>query len=1094
MGLTVSSNSASPSLSSESAEEQLVFTLKNMEEGNIAINELLTLFIARAPTALAMFDGEMRYLTASQRWLDDFGLKGGDVTGQRHYDLFPEIPEAWRQVHERGLAGETISAAEDCFERLDGSKQWLRWEVLPWHRHDNSIGGIIIFSEEISEQVAARRLLLETQHSLTEAQMIAHVGSFEYIVATGQTVWSAEEHRIYGLDPGGRSPVLGDLPAKHIHPEDAELVHRTFTTAINTGSVYELEHRIIRPDGSERWVFDRAHPYVDGNGKLERYIGATLDITDRKEAEEALHQSKIMIRTTMDSLTTNICVLDAQGTILSVNRKWQEFAVANSENPEKVGVGSNYLAVCDKAEGNEGESARLFAQGLRSVIAGELASYELEYSCQSPAGQLWFYGRASRFSGSGPACVVVAHEDATDLKRAEKDLREKSTLLQAIIEGSSDVIFVKDLEGRYILVNSVTARKMGKRKEEILGMDDSVFFPKEKVRSIQENDRQILSEKIALTNESIITSSSGVETVFQTIKGPLLDAEGKVYGIFGIARDVTAFKEAQALLIKSNHQLSLTRRQAEAANRAKSEFLANMSHELRTPMNAIIGLGHLALLTNLTTQQRDYLTKITTSADRLLLLLNDLLDLSKIEAGKLELDLLSFALHPLLYHLLSLMEISAGAKGIWLHLTVHPETPHHLVGDPLRLEQIILNLLGNAVKFTHAGEVELFVRPTPTNDDGILLEFSVRDTGIGMTPEQMEQIFSPFTQADGSTTRTFGGTGLGLSICRQLTELMGGEIGVTSEPGVGSTFTFTAGFLQGEAPMVEAEAVSEMNAVKAALRGCRLLVAEDQELNQQVIREILERVGAKVTMVTDGRQAVAAATAADPPFDAVLMDMQMPKLDGYGATILIREQISADRLPVIAMTAHAMKEERDRCLAAGMNDHLSKPINPDRLYVCLNRWVRPSSHREPLPPSLPNSPTTPERGSNRAAPGVILIVDHEPADIMLLNGMLPEERNCLAATDAATGLKLALSAQPDLILLNAATDGVEFCRTLAQHPATARIPVILLVSGEGNQEIADGFAAGAVDYIAKPYNSVEVNRRVNIPRPLRGGRLVPRPA
>jgi two-component system, sensor histidine kinase and response regulator len=221
---------------------------------------------------------------------------------------------------------------------------------------------------------------------------------------------------------------------------------------------------------------------------------------------------------------------------------------------------------------------------------------------------------------------------------------------------------------------------------------------------------------------------------------------------------------------------------------------------------------------------------------------------------------------------------------------------NHLRGNPLRLEQIILNLRGNAVKFTSAGKMKLVAHPLPSSDDGISLEFSVRDTGIGMPPEQMGRIFNPFTQADGSTTRTFGGTGLGLSICRQLTELMGGEIGVASRPGQGSTFTFIARFRQGEAPMAEAEAVPDKNAVRAALRGCRLLVAEDQEINQQVIREVLEQVGSNVTMVADGRQAVAAATAADIPFDAVLMDLQMPKLNGYTATLLIREQIPANRI------------------------------------------------------------------------------------------------------------------------------------------------------------------------------------------------------
>ena len=504
-------------------------------------------------------------------------------------------------------------------------------------------------------------------------------------------------------------------------------------------------------------------------------------------------------------------------------------------------------------------------------------------------------------------------------------------------------------------------------------------------------------------------------------------------------------------------------------------------------MNAIIGLGHLALQTNLTLQQHDYLTKITLSADRLLLLLNDLLDLSKIEAGKLEIDEISFTIQPILDHLICLMEVAAGAKRVRVRLTIHPETPRHLLGDPLRLEQILLNLLGNAVKFTDAGEVELFVRPLRTEDDGITLEFSVRDTGIGMSPEQMEQIFNPFTQADGSTTRRFGGTGLGLSICRQLAELMGGEIVVISEPEKGSTFTCTLRFLPSAAPAMVSEVLPDKESVRAALTGCRLLVAEDQELNQQVLREILEQVGAIVTVVDDGRQAVTAATTAAPPFDAVLMDLQMPVLDGYGATLLIREQISAHRLPIIAMTAHAMKEERDHCLAGGMNDHLAKPVNPDRLYACLIRLVRSGCSEMPLMFGEPNPES--EKGATlilpqrlaQVRPGVtILLVDRDPAIITRLNEMLPEHHTCLAATDGATAMKLALSTQPDLVLLNGAMDGYELCRALSGNQATAEIPLILLLSGDDSQEIVTGFSAGAVDYIANPLDVIVVNARVNI--------------
>ena len=362
-------------------------------------------------------------------------------------------------------------------------------------------------------------------------------------------------------------------------------------------------------------------------------------------------------------------------------------------------------------------------------------------------------------------------------------------------------------------------------------------------------------------------------------------------------------------------------------------------------MNAIIGLGHLVLQTDLTPRQLDYLQKMTTAADSLLQVLTDVLDLSKIEAGKLELEEIDFPLRPSLEQLVNLMESKSAEKGLRFHLALAPATPEYLVGDPLRLRQVLLNFLSNAVKFTRKGEVSLAVRPLTDDGKQVVLEFSVRDTGIGLTPDQVNYIFEPFSQGDSSTTRLYGGTGLGLSICRRLVTLMGGNIEVTSEPGQGSTFTFTARFHRGKAVDVLPESAQNPYG-RTALRGCRVLVAEDQPINQQVIREVLQQVGVIVTLAADGREALLAVTREKGRFDAVLMDIQMPNLDGHQATRLIREQLSAERLPIIALTAHAQVEEQERCRAVGMNDLLIKPVTPDRLYSCLLKWVRPASGQD----------------------------------------------------------------------------------------------------------------------------------------------------
>ncbi len=674
-----------------------------------------------------------------------------------------------------------------------------------------------------------------------------------------------------------------------------------------------------------------------------------------------------------------------------------------------------------------------------------------------------------------PLLFSIIH-DITQQKRTVDELR----MTRISVDEASDAIYWTTPDARIVDVNPAACRMLGYSREELLRLTipdicplrDADDWPRHFAELREKGSLKFEAEHLAKDRRSI-----PVEIVTNYVR------MGDEERTCAFIRDISQRKEYE-------RELEAARHAAEAANSAKSEFLANMSHDIRTPMNGIIGLGHLALGTDLTPRQRDYLTKITISANGLLQLLNDLLDLSKIEAGKLELEERSFALHPLLQHIMSLAGVGAGVKGVRMDLTMDPEIPRYLLGDSLRLEQILHNLLGNAVKFTPEGEVELSVRILSATGEEVILVFSVRDTGIGMTPEQAGRIFQPFVQADGSTTRNFGGTGLGLSICRRLAELMGGELRVASEAGKGSVFSCTLHFLRG-APAPEVAQAPDLVTAKAALKGRRLLVAEDQEINQQVLREILEQAGALVTVVSQGKQAVAAVMASPDSFDAILMDLQMPVMDGYGATTLIRREWSAERLPIIAMTAHAMVEERDRCLAAGMNDHLSKPVNPDKLYACLMNWIRPGDTPRSFPPSEQPHPASDaqERLPDVSLPRQILIVDDDPVYIRILNGMLPEQLSCLAAIDGATAITLALRHQPDLILLDAAMpemDGYEVCRTLKENPATAWIPVILLTSGDGTKDFMDGLTGGAVDYIAKPFDAKDVNARVSLQLQRRG--------
>ena len=540
--------------------------------------------------------------------------------------------------------------------------------------------------------------------------------------------------------------------------------------------------------------------------------------------------------------------------------------------------------------------------------------------------------------------------DVTERKSAEDQLRK----LSLAVEQSPESILITDLNARIEYANDAIARISGYSREELIGRNPRMLqsgkTPPETYAQMWRSLRRGESWRGTLYNRR----KDGSEYIEFAIITPLRRPDGEIGHYVAVKEDVTekkrigdelnAHRQHLELLVDARtKELEEARRQAEAANLSKSAFLANMSHEIRTPMNGILGMANILRREGVTPQQAQRLDTIDTSAQHLLSVINDILDLSKIEAGKFTLEETPVSFPSLLHIITSILSERVKAKGLRLRVKT-AAFPPNLVGDPTRLQQGLLNFATNAVKFTEHGDVTLHLKLQEETDDAVLARFEVEDTGIGITPEVQARLFSAFEQADNSTTRSYGGTGLGLAITRRLAKLMGGDSGVESTPGVGSCFWFTARLKKGEAPVVAAVAISADAAQTLRQRhaGARILIADDEPINREIAMLQLEAAGLAIDVAADGAEAV--AMAKQTAYAAILMDMQMPKLDGLDATRQIRELAGHVGTPIIAVTANAFAEDKVRCMEAGLNDFLIKPFQPESLYSMMLRWLdRPKS-------------------------------------------------------------------------------------------------------------------------------------------------------
>ncbi len=796
---------------------------------------------------------------------------------------------------------------------------------------------------------------------------------------------------------------------------------------------------------------------------LGNQIGQFLE---RKRAEEALRESHNLLHAVMEGTTDAIFVKDGQGRYLMINPAGARFlgkAVA-----EVIGQ--------DDTELFSPETARQIMDGDRQVMAGGAPQTFEENGTAAGVARTYLATKAPYRDHQGNVIGLIGIScDITERKRVVEELKDSEALYHSLVETLPLNIFRKDRQGRFTFGNQRFCDTLGLPLEQILSRTDFDFYPAALADKYQQDDRRVMQTHATFEDVEEHQQPDGNNLYVQVLKAPVYDSHNEVVGIQGIFWDVTARKRAEAELHKAKEA-------AEAANRAKSEFLANMSHEIRTPMNGILGMTELVLDSPLTGEQRDCLETVRRSADALLTIINDILDFSKVEAGKLDLDIHDFGLRETLEDALNTLALRAHQKGLELACHVAPEVPERLVGDPGRLRQILMNLAGNAIKFTEQGEVVVQVSLDKETDDGpsVSLSFEVSDTGIGIPVEKQEAVFAPFVQADGSMTRKYGGTGLGLTIAARLIRMMGGRIWLESTVGKGSTFHFVVGF--GRAPDAGTRPVA---AEPANLQGLPVLVVDDNATNRRILAETLSHWQLKPTVVPGGQLALRAlwqASSNGEPFPLVLLDAHMPGTDGFSLAEQITQHTELAGATIMMLTSGGQPGDVARCRQLGIARYLTKPIKQAELWRAIREALGTREDVECTEPNLPKPTVTGARPASGQSPVAlrVLLAEDNPVNQKLVIRFLEKQGHTVVVAGNGKEALACLEKQTfDLVLMDVQMpemDGLEATRLIRQREQATggHLPIIAMTASAMKGDRERCLEAGMDRYISKPVALTEL--------------------
>jgi PAS domain S-box-containing protein len=787
---------------------------------------------------------------------------------------------------------------------------------------------------DITERKRIESELIESNKRFAVAAEAAGLGFWENYVSKRTVYWDDQMFKIRG-----GVPVKGNRYAEqfsYVHPDDKEKVEQELREAGEGRKKFNCEYRIVLRDGQVKHMKSAASLQGEPGSIDARLLGVSFDITERKEIEDKVVQANLRFALAAEAAELGFWEYDmATQTLHWDARMFRLYGVESRDEAQPYDLWATRLHPDDRARAEE--EVRAAASGGRK--------FDTEFRIIRPDGEVRHLRAAatlSRDAKSGAARMFGVNFDITERKRIENKLLEANERFVLAAEAAGLGFWEYEIDSQTSYWDDQMYRLYGLERAAGHNVAPGLRYVHADDRARVENElRDAIAGLRSFDSEYRVVQPDGRVRHLRGAASLKRDQTGRGVSLLGVSFDVTERKEALQALEQA-------RDAAEAANRAKSAFLASMSHEIRTPMNGVLGFADLLLDGNLTEQQRMHLTRLQDAAKSLLSLMNDILDLSKIEAGKLQIETIPTNPTVVVHGAVSVVRRQIAAKGLDLRIEGISELPLWVESDPTRLRQILLNLLSNALKFTDSGWITIRCS-RETVEDQHFMRFEIEDTGIGIPDDRLHLLFRDFSQIDTSTTRRYGGTGLGLSICKRLVRAMGGEIGVRSVPGAGTTIWFTIAFRACQPP-VPSETSDPTTFVA---NPARILLADDLEMNRDIVEMMLKRAGHSVRGVGNGRQAVAAVQESD--FDVVLMDMEMPEMDGVEATRTIRRLDERIRhIPIVALTANAFSEDQRRCREAGMNDFLPKPITFEGLLAMVAKWSPGSP-----PKTAETAPTTP---------------------------------------------------------------------------------------------------------------------------------------